>query len=83
LKRNKLHTDIKKREEETVIFINSCQESYDNEIVDVSCIGHFCRNISIIKLCKIINILNKYIFYKHIICDLFQELELRKVWKEE
>jgi len=67
-----------------VIFINSCQESYDNEIVDVSYIGHFCRNISIIKLYKIINyILNKYIFYKHTICDLFQELELRKVWKEE
>jgi len=66
-----------------MIFINSCQESYDNEIVGVSYIGHFYRNISIIKLREINYILNKYIFYKHIICDLFQEIELRKVWKEE
>ncbi|XP_071627655.1 uncharacterized protein [Temnothorax longispinosus] len=45
LKRNKLQADVKKIEEETVIFINSCQETYNNEIAN--------------------------------------ELELRKVWKEE
>ncbi|XP_018317531.1 probable kinetochore protein nuf2 isoform X1 [Mycetomoellerius zeteki] len=34
LEKNKLQTDIKKIEEETRTFINSCQESYDNELAN-------------------------------------------------
>ncbi|XP_018397113.1 PREDICTED: probable kinetochore protein nuf2 [Cyphomyrmex costatus] len=34
LEKNKLQADIKKREEETTTFINSCQESYNNEIAN-------------------------------------------------
>lgn len=45
LEKNKLQTDIKKIEEETRTFINSCQESYDNELANVSYIGDFYRSI--------------------------------------
>jgi len=45
LEKNKLQADIKKIKEETRIFINTCQESYDNEIANVSYIDNFYRNI--------------------------------------
>ncbi|XP_012521887.1 probable kinetochore protein NUF2 [Monomorium pharaonis] len=34
LKRDKLHSEIKKVEEETMTFINGCQKRYDNEVAE-------------------------------------------------
>lgn len=34
LKKNKLQTDIKKKEEEITVFMHNCQEIYDNEIAN-------------------------------------------------
>ncbi|KYN16738.1 putative kinetochore protein NUF2 [Trachymyrmex cornetzi] len=45
LEKNKLQVDIKKIEEETRAFVNSCQENYDKEIANVSYIGDFYRSI--------------------------------------
>lgn len=43
MERDKLQENIKEQEKETEAFSRSCQEMYDNEIANVSCINYYFK----------------------------------------